>query len=283
MRMLLCISGMPHAETTARFGGLIARVTQSSVTLLHVARRKEDRMAGERALARAREMMSDLPVDTLVSEGDPTEEIAAKTREGGYDLVVIGTPKVFGIEQRLLGSVTLQVVRRVPVSVLVVRRAPPALQRVLICTSGWGVAEPVVETGAWLAGVAGAGATLLYVANPVPSMYTGLNEMEERLPELLQADTPIARHLRHGAEILARHQVTAELELRHGLPADEILYEAHHGAYDLIVIGASRTEGRLKSWLLGNVTREVVEYALCPVLVVRQALSQGPGSLVHRK
>jgi nucleotide-binding universal stress UspA family protein len=64
--------------------------------------------------------------------------------------------------------------------------------------------------------------------------------------------------------------VTATLKQRHGVAADEILREALEGGYDLIVIGASGTGGRLKEWLLGNVTREVVEHAPCSVLVVKR-------------
>jgi nucleotide-binding universal stress UspA family protein len=101
-------------------------------------------------------------------------------------------------------------------------------------------------------------------------MYTGLEEIEETLPELLQTDTPLAQHLRRSAKILARHQVTATLKQRHGVAADEILREALEGNYDLVVIGASGTAGRLREWLLGNVTRQVVEHALCSVLVVKR-------------
>jgi nucleotide-binding universal stress UspA family protein len=101
-------------------------------------------------------------------------------------------------------------------------------------------------------------------------MYTGLDAIEETLPDLLQSDTPTARHLRQGAEILAQHQVPAELRLRYGVVADEILREANEGDYDLIVIGASGTAGRLKGWLVGDVAREVVDHAPRSVLIVRQ-------------
>lgn len=270
MKILLCIAGMPHAEATVSFGGLIARLTQSPVTLLHVAPRKEDRTTGESALTRAGEMLSDLAVRTRLRQGDPVAGILAEAREGAYDLVIVGAPRAVGLAQRLLGSVTLEVVRRSPSCVLVVRQARPALERILICTGGIEVAEPVIETGARLAGAAHARATLLYVSSPIPSMYTGLTEIEETLPGLLHTDTPIARHLRHGAEILNQHHVTAELELRRGVAADEILREAHKGDYDLIAIGASGAAGRVRGWLLGDVTRQLVVHALRPVLVVRQ-------------
>lgn len=270
MRILLCVAGMPYAEAAVSFGSIIASVTKSPATFLHVIRRKEDRADGERILAAAREMMPDVTVNTRIRRGDPTNGILAEVREGSYDLVVVGARQGVGLTQRLLGSVTQQVIRRVPTSVLVARQVRPGLERVLICTGGTAVAEPVIETGAWLAGATHARATLLHVASPIPSMYTGLDEIEETLPELLHTDTPVAGHLRHGAEILARHQVTAALKLRYGVAADEILREALEGDYDLIIIGASGTAGRLKGWLLGNVTRHVVEHALCSVLVVKR-------------
>jgi len=269
MRILLCVAGMPYAEAAVSFGGLIARITQSPVTLLHVAARKEERAAGEKALLRAGEMLAGLSVETRLRQGDPIANILAEVQEGEYDLVVIGARKEAGLVQRLLGSVAQAVVRRAPTSVLVVRQARQELKRVLICTGGQDVANPVIEAGAQLAGAAHAQATLLYVTSPTASMYAGL-EVQETLPRLLRTDTPVARHLRHGAEILAQHQVDAELKLQHGVVADEILREAHEGDYDLITIGASGATGRLREWLLGNVTRQVVEHASCSVMVVKQ-------------
>jgi len=262
---------MPYAEAAVSFGGLIARITQSPVTLLHVASRSEARATGEKTLERAYEMLastSHLSVDTRLSQGDPIANILAEAQRGGYDLVVIGAQKETRLAQLLLGSVAQAVVRRAPTSVLVVKRAKPDLKRVLICTGGLDIANPVIEAGAQLAGAAHAQATLLYVTSPAASMYAGL-EVEETLPRLLRTDTPIARHLRHGAEILAQHQVAAELKLRRGVVADEILREAYEGNHDLVAIGASGAAGRLRAWLLGNVTRQVVEHVFCSVLVSR--------------
>ena len=262
---------MPCAEPTVRFGGVVARVARAEITLLHVLASGQGREVGRAVLASAQELLPDLAAARRIRRGDPAGRILAEIRAGGYDLVVVGASRRAALPRKLLGSVALQVVHRAPTSVLVVRQAPPALRRLLICTGGLDVAEPVIEIGSWLAEVAGASATLLHVASPVPSMYTGLNEVEETLPELLRTDTPIARHLRNGAGILARRRVAAELRLRYGVVADEILREAREGEYDLVVIGSSAGMGRLKGWLLGDVTRQVVEFAPCSVLVVRPA------------
>jgi nucleotide-binding universal stress UspA family protein len=269
MEILLCVAGMPYAEAAVSFGGLIARTTRSPVTLLHVAPREEEPAAGEEALLRAGEMLPDLSVETRLRQGDPIANILAETQEGDYDLIVIGACREVGLAQRLLGSVAQAIVRRVPTSVLVVRQAKQELKRVLICTGGLDVANPVIEAGARLAGAARAKATLLYVTSPAASMYAGLG-IKETLSKLLHTDTPIARHLRHGSEILSQQQVDVELKLRHGVVADEVLREAQEGDYDLVVIGASGAAGRIREWLMRNITRQIVEHSPCSVLVVKQ-------------
>jgi nucleotide-binding universal stress UspA family protein len=100
-------------------------------------------------------------------------------------------------------------------------------------------------------------------------MYTGLDAIEETLPDLLQTDTPVAQHLRYSAEMLAQHQLAGNLKLRYGIAADEILREMVESDYGLVIVGSSGTAGRLRMLLLGNVTRQIVENAPCSVLVVR--------------
>ncbi len=275
MKILLCVAGMPYAEAAVSFGSIMAGVTESPITLLHVARRKEDRAASERILAAAGEMLpgltaGTLAVETRIRQGVPVKQILAEVQEGHYDLTIIGARQGGALTQQLLGSVAQKVVRRLPTSVVVAREVGLSLEHVLICTGGKDVAVPVIETGARLAEAAHAQATLLHVTDTAPGMYTGLHALEETLPKLLQANTPTSRHLRRGAEILERYQVTAELKLRQGIVADEILREIREGDYDLVAIGASGAAGRLREWLLGNVTRQIVEHSPHSVLVVKQ-------------
>ena len=158
-------------------------------------------------------------------------------------------------------------------SVLVVRESRPVLQRILIAIGGQKMNRNLIETGASLAQAAGAKVTVLYVTTPVPSMYTGLDGIEETLEELLQTDTPIAQHLRWSAQYLADQGVESEVEIRHGVVADEIMREAMKGHYDLVVIGPAPLEGALRRLLMDKVTPQVVDRAPCSVLVVRQTIS----------
>ena len=270
MRILLCIAGMPYAEDAVSYGAIVAGVTQSPITLLHVARGNQDRENGKRVLAAASEMLPDVLVETRIRVGDPVKQILAEVREGAYDMMVMGARQGGGLKQQLLGSVAQKIVRRVPTSILVARKVGKGIKRILICTGGKDVADPVIEMGARLAQATAAQATLLHVADTAPGMYTGLREMEETLPKLLQSNTSIALHLHRGSEILEQHQVATEMKLRQGVAADQLLIEAREGNYDLLVIGASGAAGRLQEWLLGNVTRQIVEHSPRSVLVVKQ-------------
>jgi nucleotide-binding universal stress UspA family protein len=57
----------------------------------------------------------------VVREGDPASEIVALAAEVGATLVVVGSRGRKGVVKTLLGSVSADVARRAPCSVLVVR------------------------------------------------------------------------------------------------------------------------------------------------------------------
>jgi nucleotide-binding universal stress UspA family protein len=273
MNILLFVSGLPYAKPAILFGGMLARYTKASVTLLHLVHKEEDIPVGESVLEEARELLPEVTVKTNVQKGRIPEDVLAEIRRGGYDLVVMRARRALRLHERLRGKIGRRVAAEAPVSVLVVKKETTSLKRVLICSGGQEVSIPVVETGARLTQAAQGQATLLHVANPIPSMYTGLHGIEETLPEMLQTNTPIARNLRQAAEILARYRLTAKLKLRHGVVADEILQESQSGHYDLIVVGAPRGNGKLFSLALTDVAQEVVNHSPCPVLVVRSTLA----------
>jgi nucleotide-binding universal stress UspA family protein len=273
MDALVCIACVSGAGPQLAFGTIFGSIDPAStLTLLHVLPRNGTREAAERCLAEARERLACPSVETRIRVGDPAGETLAEIDEGTYDLVILGPNEAPGLRRHFLGSVTTRVVRQAPCSVLVAQQAKSSLERILICSGGAEVAELVIETGARLAEAVGARATLLHVGTPVASMYTGFDEIDESLSQLLQTDTPIARNLRSGAEILERHGVPAELKLRYGVVADEIVRESVEGEYDLVLMGAKKGLVRFKRLMLGAMMKEVIEKSVRSVLVVRQVL-----------
>ncbi|MCK4783546.1 MAG: universal stress protein, partial [Desulfobacteraceae bacterium] len=231
-------------------------------------------IAAHQVLEKAKCWIPEMEVQTSIRIGSEFDGIFEELNRGTYDLIILKARQAGQFKDFIRTKLGRRVARYSPISVLVVKRTHTKLNRILICTSGQEIAEQVIELGARLTQVAQAHATLLYVTDPVPSMYTGLTKMEETLPDMLQTATPVAKNLHQGVKILTHYQVDADLELRHGSVPDEILREAHLGDYDLIVLGASKASTELTGRLLGNVAKHIVDKAQCPVLVVRK-----PGTL----
>ncbi len=272
MKILTLVIDLPVDEPVVAFGGLIASLTTSSLTLLNVAATEDKLKQAEKILDQASELLPDLLVEKRLLCGKLVTRVLLESRQGDYDLVVVGTEYLPSSTMQSMSPLARALLYRAPHSVLIVRGSTAQLRRLLICTGGTDVAEPVIRAGALLASAAGAQITLLHVAGTIPTMYTGLHEIEETLPELLNTDTPIARHLRYSAEILADYHITAQIELRHGLVSSEIIREAQLGQYDLIITGSPEQAHRLKKWLLGDVIGRVTENAPCSVLRVKGSL-----------
>ncbi len=275
MNILIIVTDIQSDRAAVEFGGLLARITNADITLLHVAQSEEKKEEGEKILSQVEGILPNLSMNTTLCTGKLVTRALAESRANDYNIVVIGEGQKQVFAQQTRRSLIRTMLHRSSASVVVANRSKKEMKRILICTGGAIVAQPVIQAGAHLARAANAQATLLHVAGTIPSMYTGLNEIDESLSELLKTDTPTARHLRQSAGLLDKYGITAQLELRHGLVANEILREATKGNYDLILIGAPEPKKRLKKWLLGNVTGSVVERAPCPVLIVKGPLEKG--------
>ena len=62
--------------------------------------------------------------------------------------------------------------------------------------------------------------------------------------------------------------VSPKLTVLVGNPADQLIHHADQTGADLIVLG-HRGRSRIARWLLGSISKRVVSYAHCAVLIVR--------------
>ena len=270
MKILIFVSSQSSSKSAVTFGGLIARQTHSSVTLLTVIEKSHNSDLAHQAIQKARRWIPDLNIHTSIRVGEEADGILEEIEIVSYDLVILKARQAGQLKDIYKTSIRLKVSRQSPISVLIVNRQQAELNRILICTSGDDIADPVIEMGARLAEATKAKVTLLHVTGSIPSMYTGLEKIEEHLPDILQTDTPMARHLRNAVSQLAQREIDSELELRHGSVPDEILREAYSGSHDLIILGASKATIHLTGWLLGDVTTQVLKASRCPVMIVRK-------------
>lgn len=270
MKTLICIRHLPYSEPTVRFGGLIAGIESSPVTVLTVIDVGQDPTEAKVDLGKAISILGRDDVVKIIRKGDVISEILSQAQEIDYEVIVVGTQEVDRLLDAFFGTVSRKVAGKAHSSVLVVRgERPVKLEKILITIGGRKMNQAVVKVGAQIARAAKAKVKVLYVTSPVPTMYTGLNEIEETLEELLHTDTPIARYLRWSAQYLADQGVEAKLELAQGVDTDEIMREALQGDYDLVVIGAPTVRGIFGRIFTEQVTPQVVERSPCSVLVVR--------------
>lgn len=275
MRTLICIRQLPHSKDTLRFGSLVAKLEDATISLMTVVDDDSAIPQAEAGLVEARALLDKPEATIKVRKGNVRAEILKESQENEYDLIVLGAHVVAGFLDTFLGTVTGKVADKATTSVLVARESKPELKRILVSVGGQKLNRKLIETGANLAEATGASLTALHVTAPVPAMYTGLEGMEETLEEMLQTDTPIAQHLRWIAKYLADKGIESEIEIRHGAIADELVREAIEGDYDLVVLGASALEGPLQSLMTEKISPRVVDKAPCSVFVVKD---NGAGS-----
>jgi len=269
MRTLICIRQLPYAEETIRFGTIFSKLESASISLMTVVEDADSVDEAEGQLKAIRESMNLPRAKIVVRAGHVLQEILTEVQESDYDYVVVGTHEVAGFLDIFLGSITSKVADKAPVSVLVVREGSRELKKILVGVGGQKYNKALVEAGANLALAAEARVTALHVTAPIPSMYTGLEGMEESLEEMLQTDTPIAQHLRWSAQFLAERGIISEIKIRRGVAVEEILREADLGEYDLIILGESTAQGPFRGLLTEKITPQVVDRAKCSVLVVK--------------
>jgi nucleotide-binding universal stress UspA family protein len=155
------------------------------------------------------------------------------------------------------------------ISLLLTENTKPKLEKILLCSGCKGDDYSLITQAAGFARNLDASITLMHVfPGSVPTMYTGLDQIEETVEEILQTDTPFAQYLRRGAEILTEYGIHSEVKIRWGIPIEEIVRETQEINYDLVVIGSSHVKDGLKEMFLGNLAVKVIDQIALPVLII---------------
>lgn len=281
MKLLICTDGSAQAENAVRFGGMIAGKSQAEVTILAITEKTGEEDAIFESLRRAQQILKDQGVnaEVITKAGEPIEEIVKRTDETAYDLVVIGAVRKGTRGPFLMSAKAYKIIKAVAPPVLVVIGDRETIKRILICSGGEKYIDRAVQFSGAIARAAGASVTLFHVMAEPPAVYTDLIKMEEDVNLLLHSSSGLGENLRREKESLEGMGVTAEVRLRHGLVISEVFKEIRRGDYDLVVTGSSPESGNLRSYIMGNITREIVNRAECPVLVVRGG--EEPGGITR--
>jgi nucleotide-binding universal stress UspA family protein len=209
------------------------------------------------------------------SLGYPAEKIIEFAEAHPPDLIVMGA-KGHGLLGGLPGSVVTNVVHAGRWPVLIVREPYRGLKRVLLMTDGSPASQQTCDFLGAFPLPARTNVEVVHVLPPIHTAYVAepygvavipiSPEEETRLRQSEELQAKVMLDL--VRDLLAEHGLQAGTVLLRGDPVAEIVKYAREQQCDLIVCG-SRGAGNLTSWLLGSVSRELVNQAPCSVLVVR--------------
>jgi len=282
MKILLCSDGTPPSDHAARLTSLLLRQCQASITLLGIAEQPRDEEPLRAALETEMESLraTGSAIELVVHPGDPIRQIVDLSSATQFDLTIIGARSKGASGLYWRSQKTYEVIKVVPAHVLVAVGECAQLKRFLVCTGGKRFIDDAVRLTGELARCAGASVTLLHVMAEPPAIYADLVALEEDVDRLIESGSELGENLRAEKEILEKLGLVAEIRIRHGMVLEEVFREIHEGHHDLVVTGSSQTRGPFRHYIMGDLTRSILNRANCPVLVARAGkLPSRPGFL----
>jgi nucleotide-binding universal stress UspA family protein len=271
MKILICSDGTPAAESAIDLGGLLAAPLKGETTLFGIAEKSQDEGSLREALEKQSQPIrsQNVALNIIVHAGEPIREILDRTSKASYDLVIIGARWSGATGYYWRSQKTYEVIKAIQPPVLVAIGECKHLQRFLVCTGGKEFIERAIQFTGKLAAAVGASVTLLHVMAEPPAIYSDLVRLEEDVDQLLQSKSELGINLRQQKRELERLRVPTAVRLRHGIVIDQVFEEAREGDYDLIVTGTPQERGLLRHYIMGDLTRSILNQANCPVLVAR--------------
>jgi nucleotide-binding universal stress UspA family protein len=271
MKILICSDGMPASENAIELGALLAGPLKAEITLLGIAEKSSDERPLRETLERQAQSLrtQNAQPSIVVRAGEPVRQILDETSNASYDLVLVGARWTGPTGHYWRSERTYEVIKAIQPPVLVAIGERKQLKRFLVCTGGKEFIEQAVQFTGEIAAALGASVTLLHVMAEPPAIYVNLVQLEENVDQLLESKSELGTNLRRQKRELERLAVPTEVRLRHGIVIDQVFEEVRTGDYDLIVTGTSQARGLLGHYIMGDLTRSILNRANCSVLVAR--------------
>jgi nucleotide-binding universal stress UspA family protein len=279
MKFLICTDGSEQADRAIKLGVAVAAGSRAEVTLLGISEGATKSQAISDSLQRGQSLLAEkkISAEVITKSGDPVAEIVKRTQETAYDLVIIGAVRKDRPGAFWMSSKSYKIIKEIRPPVLSVAGKTVSLKRILICSGGKSFIDPAVELTGKLVKGCGASVVLLHVMPEPPALYAGLPRMDLTPEKLLKSRSELSLNLKHEKETLQNAGVPAEVRLRRGAVLEEILREIHDGEYDLVVTGSAPSR-HFRTYVLGDISREILNRVSRAVLVVR---SEGSSRKPH--
>ena len=267
MKILIYMDSEKYHHPPVMMAKIIAKATDGEINVLVVVPKGGHPENGEAVAEQVKLDLEGYSPKVFVKQGKSREIIKEELDREEYQLVIADTDRINRIKKSI--EVDPMFIKQSAISLLLTQQTKPRINKILLCTGCKEDDYSLINQASALAGDLGAAVTLLHVfPGAVPSMYTGLEQIEETVDEMLQTDTPFAQYLRRGVEILKENNIASEVKIRRGIPIEEIVRETQVENYDLVVIGSSMVDKGLLEMLLGNLAVKIINRIELPVLVI---------------
>lgn len=283
-RILLADDGSQHAHAAAVLVSNLPLPPECRVTILRVfgSQQASDLGLLERALAQTCSILKEkgLQVDSELLLGSPAQMITEYAQAHKIDLIVLGAKGLRATLGILLGGVAQQVVEYSSCPVLVVRTPYTAIERLLLVTDGSDSSRLAVQYLGKFPLPAQVDVRVMHVLPPPPippidftaasqtSIYDSPAASEALAAERERQEVAGQEMLDAVVATLKGYGITVVPVLKRGDAATEIIEYIQKEKIDLTVCG-SRGLSEIRSWLMGSVSRKLIHYSGCSVLVVR--------------
>jgi len=286
-KFLLAVDGSEHSQAATTLVGDLLK-PQSEIIAVSVLSplQTHQRSVLESALEQTQSVLQEreIKVAKNLLHGHPPSKIIEYANYLHPDLIVLGAKGLratFGI---LLGGIAQQVVEHANQPVMVVRTPYYGLRRVLLVTDGSLHSQLAVEYLSNFPLPAGASLYVMHVLSPPPlgemmaktGFYTPFMSAAPRSADIDVAISHLTQEEEHKGKTLLESTVElieasgswATSVLQQGDAATEIISFAKERRIDLIIAG-SRGLSQVRGWLMGSVSRKLVHYSDCSVLIVK--------------
>jgi len=288
LNILFADDGSQHAQAAVEFLKDIPLTRDSRISVIHAFNSGEVPHISEyeHMLERTREQLSSrhLRVKTELKLGPAAEMILDRAQENKPDLIVLGAKGLRATAGIFLGGVAQQVVEYICCPVLIVRAPYRGLRHILLVTDGSVHSQRAARYLGKFPFPEKLDLRVMHVLPPIkrPIMmepyYGGWQTVFAQFPTMEEEKAIEERGAKIGQTLLKRTSNLLEQKglkptsvLTRGDAATEIIEYASMHQLDLIVAG-SRGLSEFKGWWMGSVSRKLVHYAKCSVLIVK-----GPG------
>jgi nucleotide-binding universal stress UspA family protein len=291
LNILFADDGSRHAQAAVELLKDIPLPPDSSISVVHAFNSGQVPLIPEyeRTMERTRGQLLErhFRVKTELKLGPAAEMIIERANEKRTDLIVLGAKGLRATAGILLGGVAQQVVEYACCPVLVVRAPYRGLYHILLVTDGSAHGRlaarylgkfplpkrvdlrimhvlPPLKRPVMMEPYYGAWQTI-YTQFPTEEEMSAIEEREARTGKALLVRT---------SNLLQKHGLESTTVLTRGDAATEILEYADMHQPDLIVAGSRGLSG-FKGWWMGSVSRKLVHYSKCSVLIVKRPGKEG--------